>query len=355
MKSSENGPRLKRATLRQVAEKAGVSAMTVSRAFRTEASVQPQLRQRILELARKMGYAPDPHVSSVMRAFVRRGRPDYRETLGFVGERCPIPCSFGERVFAGARLRAENQGYGLESFWMKEMHLTFARLNRLLRNRNIRGLLLCPFDSSPHMHVRLDWHRYALVAVGSSLWKPRINRAQPHHYMGMILALRSIRRISHGKIAFIISDLLHARSQGAYVSSFLTNQAASPRDLLSRIYRHTTWDPKRVREWLERVEPDVILCAEPTYVSQLRDTLTPRHKKIGIACLDVWNNMPDVAGIDQHSEIIGAQAVDSLLNAMQLGEWGVPEHPRTLMLEGSWRDGDSLQGNLPPKKIRRPV
>lgn len=344
MKSSENEPHLKRATLRQVAEKAGVSAMTVSRAFRPEASVDPQMRRRILDLARKLGYEPDPHVSSVMRAFVRRSRPDYRETLAFVGERRPTPSSFGERAFDGARQRAENLGYRMEPFWMKEMHLTFARLKRVLRHRNIRGLLLCPFDSSPHMHVRLDWHRYALVAVGSSLWKPRINRAQPHHYMGMILALRSIRRISHGKIAFLISNLLHARSQGAYVSSFLTNQAASPRDLLGRIYRYTVWDPKRVLAWLKRVEPDVLLFAEPDNIPSLRKALTGSQKKIGIASLDVWENMADVAGIDQHSDIIGAQAVDVVLNEIRLGEWGVPKHPKTLMLEGSWRDGASLQG-----------
>lgn len=49
-----------RITLSDVAQAAGVSAMTVSRALRGERRVQPELVEKIKQLARHMGYVPDP-------------------------------------------------------------------------------------------------------------------------------------------------------------------------------------------------------------------------------------------------------------------------------------------------------
>ena len=49
-----------RVTLSDVALAAGVSAMTVSRALRGEQRVKPELVQQIQQIARDMGYVPDP-------------------------------------------------------------------------------------------------------------------------------------------------------------------------------------------------------------------------------------------------------------------------------------------------------
>ncbi len=334
-----------RVTLRQVAAATGVSAMTVSRAFRQGAPVRPSLRERIIETARQMGYEPDPHISSVMRAFVRRGSPHYRETLAFIGDRKPAPATFNALTFQGALSRAEALGYHLEPFWMGEPHLTFSRLNRLLRTRSIRGVLFCPFDLRPRMHVRLDWSRLAVGALGSSLWKPRLNRVQHHHYMGMILALRSIHRLVGDKAGLVLSNLLHTRSQGAYVSSFLTNQADSPRDVLGRIHRYGAWQRERFLAWLERADPEILLCAEPNDVRLAREAIRgrARWRHLGIACLDVSESTPDLAGISQQNTIIGSHAVDLILSEIQHAEFGLPTYPKTLMIEGAWKDGPSLR------------
>ena len=343
MKALGESPAFPRATLRQVAEAAGTSAMTVSRVFRNNPHVRPQLRERILKLAEQMGYAPDPHISSVMRAFVRRARPDYRETIAFIGDREPLPHTFTNRVFQGALRRTERLGYRLEPFWIRDQRIPFSRLGRLLDNRAIRGLLLCPLGTLPHMHIRFDWPRFAAVAVGSSLWKPRLNRVQCYHYMAMISALRSLHRVSGDKTGLVISNLLHSHSQGTYISSFLTNQSTAPRDLLGRVHRYATWNRERFQTWVDRSEPEVILCAVPDDVIKVREALKPRWKHIGIACLDTSATMPELAGIDQQCDVIGGEAVNLVLNALQHSELGLPEHPKVVMIEGSWRDGTSLR------------
>src|SRR5579883_1757257 len=46
-------------TMQKIAELAGVSAMTVSRALKSDASISPETRARILDIVSRIGYVPD--------------------------------------------------------------------------------------------------------------------------------------------------------------------------------------------------------------------------------------------------------------------------------------------------------
>src|SRR3982751_5208952 len=50
---------VRRATIREVAEEAGVSRSTASRALTGQGYVAPQVRDRVREVARALGYVPD--------------------------------------------------------------------------------------------------------------------------------------------------------------------------------------------------------------------------------------------------------------------------------------------------------
>jgi len=52
-------PPLPRITMQRIAELTGVSAMTVSRALKNDATVSPATRDRVLEAVRQTGYVPD--------------------------------------------------------------------------------------------------------------------------------------------------------------------------------------------------------------------------------------------------------------------------------------------------------
>ena len=57
-----------RATMADVAERVGISAITVSRAFKRPELVAPELRQRILDTAQSMGYVPNQAASALASA-----------------------------------------------------------------------------------------------------------------------------------------------------------------------------------------------------------------------------------------------------------------------------------------------
>ena len=54
-----------RATIKDVAERAGVSIATVSRALNDKSDVSGETRERVLEVARAVGYTPDPAARSL--------------------------------------------------------------------------------------------------------------------------------------------------------------------------------------------------------------------------------------------------------------------------------------------------
>jgi DNA-binding LacI/PurR family transcriptional regulator len=339
MTSSSSSEPVPRHSLRQVADAAGVSAMTVSRAFRKHAAVRPDLRARILELAKEMGYSPDPRITSVMGALVRRTQPAYRESLAYIGYRHDDANVFMNRFQEGAVKRATNLGYHVDQIWLKEKGMIFSRLDRLLRTRNIRGLIIGPTINQAHGHIRLNWDNYAAVTVGSSLWKPRLNRVQHHHYMGMILTLRTVRQHRARKIGLVISALMNARSQGSYVASFLTNQSGAPGELLSRVFCYKQWNEGSFLAWLKKTKPDFIICSH-LGAPQSMENYSAQYGFRSVY-LDVSAETPQYAGIDQHYEVIGSHTVDLVLSELQHRAYGLPTHPKTVMIEGSWRDSEN--------------
>jgi len=59
-------------TMEDVAQAAGVSRMTVSRALRSEESVSKRTREKILSIVSEMNYVPDQMAGSLSRQYPAR-------------------------------------------------------------------------------------------------------------------------------------------------------------------------------------------------------------------------------------------------------------------------------------------
>lgn len=60
----------RRATLKDVADAVGVSPATVSNAYNRPSQLSPELREKVLEAARRLGYSPDPLARGLRRGQV---------------------------------------------------------------------------------------------------------------------------------------------------------------------------------------------------------------------------------------------------------------------------------------------
>ena len=64
---------------------------------------------------------------------------------------------------------------------------------------------------------------------------------------------------------------------------------------------------------------------------------------VGIVSLSVHAPDSPLSGIRQHAKLMGSVAVDQLISLVERNETGIPEHPITLTMKGSWNAGRTLQ------------
>src|SRR5215207_2170180 len=126
-------------TLKQIADRARVSRATVSYALRNHPKIPRETREHIQEVARSLGYRPNPRVAGLM-AHIRRGRArPFGERIAYVwvhttrGE--ARRNGFLQAVLKGARDRAEQAGYALEEFWTSDPGMTDLRVQKIIRAR----------------------------------------------------------------------------------------------------------------------------------------------------------------------------------------------------------------------------
>ena len=134
------------------ARQLNVSHTTISRALRNDPEISRPMRERVQAAARETGYRPDPMLSAL--AHYRRSR----NTLPVAAELAWInhwPNPRKLRTFKefnlywkGAFEEADRCGFRLEEFVL-EQDMTLARLENILRARNIRGILLPPRVAKP--------------------------------------------------------------------------------------------------------------------------------------------------------------------------------------------------------------
>ena len=93
----------RRITIEDVAQAAGVSRQTVSRAINDQRGINPQTRKRVLEVAQRMGYRP----SSIARGLARQRT----RTLGLVMPNVDNP--FFSSIARGVEELARANGYNV--------------------------------------------------------------------------------------------------------------------------------------------------------------------------------------------------------------------------------------------------
>lgn len=137
-------------TIRELAEIAGVSHMTVSRVFRNHPSVRAETRERILALAKEHDFQPHPVLSMAMaiRANIRDESGTPHATLGWVHsnprEDAWQTLPYLRPYLEGVRERAAALGFGLDTFWIGKGGLGTSRLCDILSARGISGCIIAP-------------------------------------------------------------------------------------------------------------------------------------------------------------------------------------------------------------------
>ncbi|HXI85002.1 MAG TPA: LacI family DNA-binding transcriptional regulator [Verrucomicrobiae bacterium] len=341
-----------RVALREIAERTGISRMAVSLALRGKFGVSDATRKKVLKVAKELGYEPDPEVAKLLSHIRANKSVDTKACLALLTSGAsPEDWKryLTERKYVeGAQARAKEYGYHIEEFWMNEPGMTLSRLGNIIWSRGIEGVIIAPLQSKLSgkvmRSVRLDFNLFSAVEISETVEWPDLDRAVHDQYTSMLRALNELSSLNYKTIGLVLEEALDLRVNGKWTAAYLRyrNQWGAkrlPPPLILDFPRQPAFN-----RWFERYRPSAIISVDRFGLRLLVGRGLDVPGEVGYASLDVdgdANDYPDVSGIDQNSEIVGAAAVDMLVAAIHRGHRGIPSHPLRIEVEGSWKPGKS--------------
>lgn len=337
--------------LQAIAKAANVSAMTVSRVLRNFPRVAAETRQRVLRIAKKFDYTPDPHMARLMARVRSHRRRRAESVIALVRDDIPgdelLDHAYQYVALHDICSRAERHGYRAEEFLLDRNRMSAVRLAQILEARGIEGLIISP-QSSHSIGTEIDYSRFAAVTLGYGLQRPALHRASTNMTRGILQATTELTGRGYRRIGLAVTQWVDARSDHTYSGAMLTyQQHTAPRDrvpLLLFPENNLAHEFEIFRTWFKRHRPDAII----SFDSYVPDWLTQKlHLRIpadvGVVVHDWVEHHRNYAGIHHRRAHVAAAAVDLLATQLMQNEHGVPDIPRQILIPPTWVDGPSIR------------
>jgi LacI family transcriptional regulator len=349
-------------TISQIAEAAGFSRSAVSLALRRHPSIPVVTQEKIRQAAEDLGWKENPLVSAAMshrrQAKARSAESKQELTKLALITRWPRARAWraveekpgvkqhaliSQTLIEGMIRRAAESGFALEEFWLGAPQMNEKRLNQILRQRNIQGLIIAPVPMSARA-LELEWRYFSTVTVGYSLLSPVMHRVTTHHTHGMRIALERLREQGYTRPALVMPreqnervDHLWETGYQGFLPYFFPKEKA-------RLFLpdETGWNEKAFGEWFGKMKPDVIIASGVMETTAwLKKMKISVGKDIGMVNLYSEESNRVFTGIDNRDERIGEEAVDLLIRHMMSNQRDLPDGQKTIMIEPRWHQGET--------------
>ena len=333
--------------MQQIADKARVSRMAVSLALRGSPKVSAATTARIRKIAEELDYRPNPLISALM-THLRQVRPT-QQRLTTIAYATAYPTADGWRksgpflqFFQGAHRRAEALGYVLEEWWLRPPGMTEQRICEILFNRDIHGLLVAPLPPGG-ADLHLDWPKFSGATIGYSFGSVALHRASNDQYGSMMLALRELTRLGYRRIGLALTREQDGRVERHWSAGMLVHQSEiAPEQRVPPLLSEGNFAAD-LAEWFRAHRPDAVLSLTGECVPILAGLGVQVPKDAGFAHLALTPADAGTAGVDQHSELVGAAALDLVDVQLRRNERGLPPQRKTVLIAGEWAPGATVR------------
>jgi LacI family transcriptional regulator len=337
-------------TMSHIAKKAGVSKNTVSLALRNDPQIPPATRERIKGIAKELGYQTNPTIAHLM-AQMRRS-PAIKATLAILN------ANLEEKAFTshptvptyveGCRRRATQLGYSLDEFWLHDPSLDGNRLDKILRARGIRGVVVVGLMNENRLPQRFSpiWDQYPCVVTGVRTREPALSFTSTDQHILALRAVQNAFRLGYRRPALVLDHVIDKLVEGRFTAGVLiAQQALPPRQRVKPFYLVTEarQNPELFRKWFEKEKPDVILTLYNVVRRWVDEMGLKVPQDLGMIQLEWRKDKPDWAGMDQHNDITGEAAVEMVISMIHNNEAGVPSFPRATLIGSTWMDGATVR------------
>lgn len=341
-----------RVTLAEVARALGLTKMSVSRALKGGRGVSEATRATVNATAQKMGYMPDPAISTAMARMRSRKRAEL-DTIAWLTSHGK-PGAWRDNfiiseIHRGATEQAARLGYRLEEFVLNEAGMSPRRLGGILYSRAVRGVVIAPLREQGAIEG-FPWQHFASVACGPSLSSPLLHRVSADQYMVVRVAWAALAERGYRRPGLFVSATDSRRVNDRWRSGLLgVQQLFSPDQVVPPMVTDD-WNPEVFLRWYREHRPDVVL-AYPEVCDWLRKGGVKVPRDCGFALLN-YHECGRYAGVAHHFGHQGAAAVALVAADIHANQFGLPAVRKNVSMECVWRDGPTVR---PLKKKRAPA
>lgn len=395
-------------TLSMVAQAAGVSVSTASLSLRNHHKVARQTRDRVLQIARRLGYQTHPYIGAQMAAVRARRVRKITEYLAYLFFGMEKDMSWSEivnvpygpvRKFEAAQEEAHKRGYEIQPYVLKWSPSASSALSKQLYNRGYRGLLL-DIPAYYWNEHKFDFSRFSTVALrDQALYQHHV--VGHDHFTNQLILFSHLWLLGYRRIGFASSDAASTSTLFRRDAAFLHCQhhlvpaaqrlpmlfydtfskalelyylrKKQPRDINrceeTKWLAEQDWSALRrkakqgqldfeaiqqevLRRWIRTFQPEVIICEHMDMIEWVQNLGYRVPEDIAIVHGNVNAEVGHWAGIRRAEEDVARAAVTQLVNSINLGNTGLPRYPVIQRLAGEWVEGETV---LRQQKLTSPL
>jgi len=201
---TEIGDNMKYITLKMVAEKAGVSVNTASRAINNKSDINLETKKRVLQIAKELGY--------IRNAAAVALRTKKTGTIGVVIADNSNP--FYAEVLNGIEVAAREKNYHIILANTQRDYRKEEEAINLLRAKRVDGLLIAPVQDRDDDIKKLIEANIPFVIVGRDFENIEVDAVYNDEVKGGFLATEYLIKKEHKRIALIDGFLYKSPAKG---------------------------------------------------------------------------------------------------------------------------------------------
>ena len=331
-------------SLADVARAAGLHKSTVAKALQNHPKINADTKTRVQEIARNLGYRPDPVLSKIATYRWRKPHAEAGTGIAIVWQaRNDSEARLPPTLRKALETSLEAAGY--RQSWHCIRTLADARLlNRTLYSRGIEGILL-GFIQDEAVHQAFDWSRHSIVVFHSGVVATPFHRVAYHVGSSVREALRRAQAAGFRRPGIVVFDERCQLDDTFRLGAFLheTREQGLAPNILAVDPASGDKARKELRRWIHDTRPDIILCETAWVYWEL--VAIGFSIPADFACITLQEHVPDpaVAGFSADYEAVIGHAVHLLDYQLRHNIRGIPARPIELLVPLIWNDGPSLK------------
>ena len=300
-------------TIGDVAKRAGVSTVTVSRVLNAARNVNPATRQKVERAIEELRYVPSVAARSL------RSKRTYTLAL-LVSD---ITNAFWTTVARGVEDAAQSGNYSVLLCNTDENPAKQLRYLNVVLSQRVDGVIIAPYDSDARNLSKLQERNIPTVVIDRRIKGWEVDSVYSDSISGARALVQHLVGLCHNQIAMISGPLntstAEDRVAGYRMALSEAGLPVDPRLIKRGEYRSVSGEQLTHQLWDEGLNPTAIFAANNAIAMGVIDALAKRGLRVpqdvALVCFD---ELPEGSQLFPFLTVVAQPAYDMGVNAAQL-------------------------------------